>query len=483
MTGFPFTYRTNIILSFLISSMAMIAAIVWNKPWMGIIPFLWLLLPSIYQWVVVQPEKLFWLLLLLLPLSTELNITPSLGLDFPDEPLLLLLTGIVLVKLMHEPRWFPDEVKFHPLFFVLVIYFLWLIITCCYSAEPLLSVKYLLAKIWYIVPLVILPAIIVRSREHIKQLATCLLLPMLFVVAFTLARHALWGFSFEKINKVLFPFFRNHVNYSSMLVCLLAVGWCCRVLTPKQNKLRTWINIALFTGAVALLFAYSRGAWLALLAGVAAVWLIRKKKIQVVIVLAVLAVLLSTAWLITDKRYMRFAPDHDHTVFHTDFSEHLTATIALKDVSNAERFYRWIAGARMLAEKPITGFGPNTFYLHYRPYTINRFETWVSNNPEHSTVHNYFILAALEQGLPGLVIFLGLYFGMLLRIQQLYHRFQNPFYKQVTLTTGVVLVMIGVINSLSDMIETDKIGGLFWLSLGMIIVLEGKLREERELIA
>jgi O-antigen ligase len=34
--------------------------------------------------------------------------------------------------------------------------------------------------------------------------------------------------------------------------------------------------------------------------------------------------------------------------------------------------------------------------------------------------------------------------------------------------------MIGVINSLSDMIETDKIGSLFWLCLGMIILLERK---------
>ena len=30
------------------------------------------------------------------------------------------------------------------------------------------------------------------------------------------------------------------------------------------------------------------------------------------------------------------------------------------------------------------------------------------------------------------------------------------------------------------MIETDKIGSLFWLCLGIVIVLEGKLQEEKE---
>ena len=43
--------------------------------------------------------------------------------------------------------------------------------------------------------------------------------------------------------------------------------------------------------------------------------------------------------------------------------------------------------------------------------------------------------------------------------------------------------MIGVINFMSDMIETDKIGSLFWLCLGMIVLLEEKSKEEKMLLA
>jgi O-antigen ligase len=218
-------------------------------------------------------------------------------------------------------------------------------------------------------------------------------------------------------------------------------------------------------------------------AGLFSIWVIQKRLMGIMVLLAITGVMVSTTWLITDKKYMEFAPDHDRTVFHTDFSEHMRATVEMKDVSTAERFYRWIAGVKMFADKPVTGFGPNSFYAHYKPYTVARFETWVSNNSEHSTVHNYFILTALEQGVIGLILFCVLYFGMLLRVQKLYHQLQSRFYRTVALTVGIVLIMTGVINSLSDMIETDKIGSLFWLCLGMVILLDTKRKEEQEAMA
>jgi O-antigen ligase len=137
----------------------------------------------------------------------------------------------------------------------------------------------------------------------------------------------------------------------------------------------------------------------------------------------------------------------------------------------------------MFVEKPVTGFGPNSFYNQYKSYTVNRFQTWVSDNPEHSTVHNYFLLTLCEQGIIGLILFCALYFGMLLKAQSLYHRFQNKFYGQVALCIGLVLSMLGVVNFMSDMIETDKLGSLFWLSLGILLLLDQKLKEEQTLIA
>jgi hypothetical protein len=43
--------------------------------------------------------------------------------------------------------------------------------------------------------------------------------------------------------------------------------------------------------------------------------------------------------------------------------------------------------------------------------------------------------------------------------------------------------MIGVVIFMSDMIETDKLGSLFWLCLGLLLLLDQKAKEEQALLA
>jgi O-antigen ligase len=182
---------------------------------------------------------------------------------------------------------------------------------------------------------------------------------------------------------------------------------------------------------------------------------------------------LGLGWLAHNNRYLDFSPDYNTTVFHENFSEHLIATYQLKDVSAAERFYRWIAGFRMIPDHPVTGFGPGTFYHNYKPYAVPAFETWVSNNEEHSTVHNYFLLTAIEQGLPGLLLLLLLTALVLYYAQYLYHRTTDTFYKTVSLATGSIFAMILTLNFLSDLVETDKIGSLFFLCIAVLVKQSG----------
>jgi O-antigen ligase len=273
------------------------------------------------------------------------------------------------------------------------------------------------------------------------------------------------------------------VNYSSMLVCLLAPAIAMHFLTDKEHKNRKWLTLSILIGLIGLFFSYSRGAWVSLIVGILFAFLMEWNWVKKISILAIALIFVASSWLFVDYHYMRFAPDHDRTIFHTDFSEHIAATITMKDVSNAERIYRWVAGLRMFVERPITGFGPNNFYPSYRPYVLNSFETWVSNNPEHSTIHNYFLLTLAEQGIPGLLLLVLLWLGMLFRLQYLYNTLQNRFYRIVTITVATILVMILSINFMSDMIETDKIGSLFWLCFGFIFILNRKLQEEFSSIA
>lgn len=460
-----------------------IATIVTNNWLLLSIPFAALAIPIIFKQSIFLTENLFWLLIFCLPLSTEVNITPSLGLDFPDEMLMMLLTGLFFVKLLYKPTIFPFHLLKHPLFLLIVLQLLWAIISTIFSENPLLSIKFVLAKVWFIVPFVVLFQIIVTQFSLLKKIALLLLLPMAFVVVQCLFRHSLFHFSFEGIKQTLSPFFRNHVNYSAMLVCLIAVVWFVKALTPYNKKTIRWMNLGIIVGLVALFFAYSRGAWIALFAGIGIVYIIKKKRIKQSIAIALSCLLLGISYLVYDNQYLKFAPDYEHTIFHADLGDHLQSTTSLKDLSNAERFYRWVAGAKMFAEKPITGFGPNTFYSYYKNYTSNLFRTYVSDNPEHSSVHNYFLLTALEQGAIGVLLFISFLCLLFIRLQYIYHHLLSNEYKNISLLTAVILVMIVTVNFMSDMIETDKIGSLFWLCVGTTIFLDNQLKTEKESIA
>jgi O-antigen ligase len=446
--------------------------------WM-LLPFAWLLTPTL---LIQKVEWLYYLLFAFVPLSTELNLTPSLGLDFPDEPIMILLTAIFILKVVHQPSFFPKKIFRHPLVDLLALYIIWLIVSCCFSTNLLLSIKFLLAKIWFIIPFVILPSLLITTRKQFSLLALLLLIPMWFVVCQSLIRHAFYQFSFEGVKNIYSPFFRNHVNYSAMLVCMMPIAWATHRLT-QTARLKWMLKAALVIGLVGIIFSYSRGAWVALILGLLGGLAIQRNLMKQTIAVAITALVICVAWLAYQNNYLRFRNEYQTTIFHEDIKEHLQATVQLKDVSNAERFYRWVAAANMITAEPVVGFGPNTFYSQYKSYTETPFKTWVSNNPEHSTVHNYFLMVATEQGVPGLIIFCTLYFGMIIYSQHLYNNINDRFYKTIALTTGVILVMIGALIFMSDLIETDKIGSLFWLSLGVLIVLKDKLDNEKIAVA
>jgi O-antigen ligase len=175
------------------------------------------------------------------------------------------------------------------------------------------------------------------------------------------------------------------------------------------------------------------------------------------------------AWLKTGDRYLNYAHDYKTTIFHKDFSKHLISTYKLKDLSTEERFYRWIAAIRMVKDNWLSGTGPNTFYPVYKEYAVPAFKTYVSDNPEHSTVHNYFLLMIVEQGIPGLLLFILLAVFVFYYAQKNYHNAVNRTDQLIAITAGTVFAMILVLNFLSDLIETDKIGSLYFLCIAVLV--------------
>ena len=79
------------------------AAIFWKEPLWMIAPLFMLIAKPFAKWVTNQTEQLYWLYLIVLPLSTEYNITPSLALDLPGEPILIGLTIFLIGNILSQP--------------------------------------------------------------------------------------------------------------------------------------------------------------------------------------------------------------------------------------------------------------------------------------------------------------------------------------------------------------------------------------------
>ena len=438
--------------------------------WLAALPFLLLFLYFGWQhWQII-----FLILIFSLPWSVEYSINESLATDLPDEPLMWFATFLFFSYCVMHPSKVGWSLK-HPLIVLLISYLAWILITVPFSTNWLLSLKFLLAKGWYVIAFVFLPLLIFKNKKSIQSAGLLFLSSIFLVTVLSLYRHALTGFRFADINDAVKPFFRNHVNYSAMLVCTIPLLIASYQLSKKYRPLIGAMSIVVLT---ALFFSYARGAWLALVVGLVSYWLIRTGRLLIAFLVTVFLILAVLFWLKGNDRYLQYAHDYKTTIFHKDFEEHLIATYRLKDVSTAERFNRWIAGVRMTKDNWLTGYGPNTFYYNYKPYAIPAFKTWVSDNKDHSTVHNYFLLTMIEQGVPGLLFLLLLVGSMMYYSQRLYKRVQDKFYKACAMACGVMLVMIIVVNFLSDLIETDKVGSLFFLCLAALVTIDKNTTNE-----
>lgn len=409
---------------------------------------------------------IYFLLVACIPFSTELQLTETLGTDFPDEPLMWFLSLLVIFHFIVFREKIGGILINKWIVSLLLLHLGWILVSSLLSQNPLLSIKYLAAKSWYILAFCFGTWYCLDSRKNISRLVTVLLVPICLVVALIIFRHFQTGFSFDSVNTVVQPFFRNHVNYGAFLVCLLPLAVAGFILSQKFRWLFALI-IVMFLGA--LFFSYSRGAWMALFAGILTVLAIRKSILHWLAGGSLLLFAVAILYLSSGNRYLNYRPDFERTIYHQQFKDHLRATYRLTDLSTAERFHRWIGGIRMTEDHLLHGYGPNGFYYAYKPYTVSAFQTYVSVNEERSTVHNYFLLLLIEQGIPGLIIFCLLLVVLFYYAHRWYHTASDKKERIYAATVAAILGMIVSLNLLSDLVETDKIGGLFFLCMGILL--------------
>lgn len=290
-------------------------------------------------------------------------------------------------------------------------------------------------------------------------------------VLIVLTRHALDGFTFKGSHHVVRPIFRNHVSYSSILVIVLPFLWAFRSNIEKL-KYRRLMSLVIFLFVVATYFSYTRAAQGCIIIAIGGYFIIKFRLAKIAILSACILTSLLVAHLVTNNKYLDYAPNFEKTIAHTSFDNILEATMKLEDISTMERVYRWVAGSQMIKERPILGHGPGSFYNHYTKYTVSSFETYVSDNPEKSGIHSYYLMTFVEQGFIGFLIFLGLIFSIILHGEKVYHNLTRSKTKNYVMAATLSIIVICTLCLINDLIEIDKVGPFFFLCAAIIVIFD-----------
>ena len=171
-------------------------------------------------------RKIFYLLLFMLPLSTEFDISPGLATDLPTEPLMVGLMLVMIIFMVSNPSKLDIRFFKHPIIVFVILHALWVLVAAFYSEVYLVSFKFLAAKLWYIFVFVFMAAMIIRDEKIFRKAFWVIFIPLFFTIIQTIIRHSITGFAFSEINPVVVPFYRNHV------LSIYSVG---KNMVPSRN--------------------------------------------------------------------------------------------------------------------------------------------------------------------------------------------------------------------------------------------------------
>lgn len=464
------------------------------------------LVPAVIYLAFFSLNSLFMTVVFFTPLSVELSRFVSgypFDISIPTEPLIIVIMLVVLLRLFHKCS-VDREMLFHPLSLAVLFYLLWLFITALTSTMPMVSAKFFLVRLWFILIFYFLAIKIFSRHRNIRVFLWCYILAMIPVIIYTLYSHAGYGYISQKAAPwVVRPFFNDHTAYGASLAMFIPVltafafmgisssaGLIKNSIIPEvlvrklksrlpelSNKIMgavnfrwiIWVLILFFTGALVL--SFSRAAWLSILAALF-IWFIIKLRIGFV---PLISFTLVTALLIFVTRADVVREMEKNTQDSSaDFREHIRSiTNISSDASNLERINRWKAAMAMFDEKPIFGWGPGTYMFTYAPFQYSYDRTIISTNfGDGGDAHSEYLGPLSETGLPGMLSFMVIAVLALITGFRLLKELDKR--KDKILVTGVLLGLVTYLvhGTLNNFLHSDKAAIPFWGFIAILVAMD-----------
>ncbi|NND05959.1 MAG: hypothetical protein HKN87_06235 [Saprospiraceae bacterium] len=440
-----------------------------NEQWLILaIPFIF----GIVLFAFFKPKYLLFALVAITPFSINLE---DLGLGdsalyLPTEPLLFGLT-ILLVLAHLADRVFLEEVMHHPISIALYIYLGWMLVTAFTSTDVVVSLKYLISRLWFVIPIYFGGATLFIKERNAQHFVLLYLISFLAVVVFTLIKHAGMGFEEDPAHSVMDPFYRDHTQYGAVVAFFIPITFGFLVQTNRSIQWRVFNFIALTILSIALVYTYARAAWLSVFLAAGIVLLVKLRIRLWMLIAGGLSI------------FVLFLFTFDDIIIQlqknkTDSSENLlenveSITNITTDASNLERINRWNSVLAMAKERPVFGFGPGTYAFEYAPYQQSKDLTIISTNfGDVGNAHSEYLGPLAESGIPGFLSMIYLVVVLFYISYRSYHRLPEGRSRQMLLYTSLALLTYFAHGTLNNYLDSDKASVPIFGFMAIVVALD-----------
>ena len=419
---------------------------------------------------VVRFETGLLCMALLTPFAIDMALMPKMELSMPVEPMMILFTLMFFFRVLAS-RSYDLRLLRHPVSIALLASLAWMLITSCTSTLPLVSFKYLLARLWFVVPFFFAAAQIFRDRQRIRQFFWCYAIGLIAVVCIATAK-TVGNFSdLQTLHRVMCPFYNDHTAYGCVIALFLPAAFY--FIFSRGSK--GWARL-LFFGMFALLivglfFSYCRAAWLSVLGAIGVYVLIRMgMKVKWMVLLFGLGV--GVFFVYQSDVLYKLGKNHQDSSYDLAGQIKSISNIST-DASNLERLNRWASAIRMWKEKPLLGCGPGTYQFLYASYQRSYQLSVISTNAGNlGNAHSEYIGPLTEQGVPGVLLVVCIFMTTFATGVRVYRTAKDKQVANMALAFTLSLLTYYIHGVFNNFLDTDKLSVPFWGFTAVIVALD-----------
>lgn len=416
-------------------------------------------------------DKLMWFIVFATPLSLNLEELElgGIGMYLPTEPLMFGVMILFFLKLIYD-KGFDNRIIKHPVTIAIFVYLAWMFITMLTSEMPIVSLKFLVAKLWFIVCFYFIGTQLFLKLNNYRIFFWCYLIPLSGVALYAIIRLATYSFDEKAAHWVMEPFYKDHTSYGAILALFFPIIFIFIDYSEKfYIKVFSYLVLAIIL--VGTILSYTRAAWVSLVAALVLYFIYKYRiKFKYLLYVGVVAiVLLMLNWEALMLRLERNNQDSS-----AKLTEHVQSISNVSsDASNKERINRWNSAFRMFQERPFFGWGPGTYVFQYAPFQSSKDKTIISTNVgNNGNAHSEYIGPLAESGLFGTLSVLFLFGMVFLKGSNLYHELPKGKIKTVVLCTLLGLFTYIVHGFLNNYLDTDKLSVPFWGFIALIVAID-----------